>query len=251
MNSTLGESAVIAVERFYAGFNEGRKLRAYIRGVKPEPLNVDLNAVRAGKSFILSELYGLPLDESTECVCFRACRTGEADPPPFGRVKGVFDFTRELFTAQSEALSRRESILRSWSKSLDVALFRYKRGTELLIARLPLNSVDAVTAEERVNIPLRELSSEGRMSHFKHMGFNVKYATVDVSSCDLRKLETMYSDFNMPMPERKASYKKDAEVVSNRPADFRISDIATIRALAAAYNPVSEPVRGRGGVKLK
>ncbi|MDR0818054.1 MAG: hypothetical protein LBN43_00565 [Oscillospiraceae bacterium] len=227
----MKDSAELAVRLYIENYVKCRKLESEIYGSAPE-VRVNRTAIRKGSTFVLSELYGLNLDESETRLCFRACRAGEPDAPKFTRFTGVFPFLQDLFSSVSDTVNNRGGALSSYSKCLAVPLFRYERASELKIAELTLNSVNAEYCGSEASLPFRELTSASAMKAYERANFSLTGATVAICDCGRRELDRYFSDCNIPRFKTNVSYRKDFEVITNSPALLRISasDLDAVKA---------------------
>jgi len=173
---------------------------------------------RAEESFILSRLYRFDLNSTAPALVFRAGRIGESAPTADYSKLDTFEFIQTLMRDVSDCVNHRNGRLHSYSKSLTIPLFKYTRATELSINIVELNSV---VCEDGQSIPFKALTSLEFSSAFREV-------SIDISNCDLADLDRYYSDWDMPRFKRNASYKTDHEILTNKPADEKFTDIAEL-----------------------
>ncbi|MDR2360077.1 MAG: hypothetical protein LBD85_02200 [Oscillospiraceae bacterium] len=219
---TPADSAASAVNQFAERCAECRKLDMEIYK-KPHAESPSLTAVERGDSFVLSALYGLNLDSSEPKLCFRCCRKNEPLAPQFEPVSGIFDFTQTLMNLVVANINREPSILKSYSACLGVSLLRYSRGEEIRAAGVVTNSV----ISDGAVIPLRELTSRDKMA--ERARFVPAYAAVAVHNMPFKGFDMYRNDWNLRKMNRKASYQKDLEIITNAPPVAVYGDIEVIR----------------------
>jgi len=228
---TLSESAKYAVTCYIERYNKCRELETKIYG-RVSGKTYSKQDIDSGKSFVLSELYNLPLNHNYSTMIFRSENVIESDSLAFQTFDGIFNFTQFMMKSVCESISNRSEIFKSYSKSLVIPLFRYRRGSNLIVNDVILNSI---YFDSEV-VPLSFFTSYDKLANYELL--SPRYAVVDVSDFNLKDLDRYCSDWNLPHINRKASFKKDREVLTNLPIQYRFSNTDTIReyVLAAINN---------------